>query len=191
MKKVYVSGLYRQEILDSHILNIQDYVEAAIQTFVKDFMGANDGVLFGLEPSITVGGQSVTIASGTVLQDGLYGELTEATGFVVSKPLSGTRTDMIVASYEEAFADYASGFVLLDTATRVEQVVTLPNTKQGQIKFEQLQNTTILNVPSGKIPVCQITLSTSAITSLVDARTYTKIQKAISSSFSNLFYGSM
>jgi hypothetical protein len=191
MKKVYVSGLYRQEILDSHILNIQDYVEAAIQTFVKDFMGANDGVLFGLQPSITVGGQSVTIASGTVLQDGLYGELTEATGFVVSKPLSGTRTDMIVASYEEAFADYASGFVLLDTATRVEQVVTLPNTKQGQIKFEQLQNTTIVSVPSGKIPVCQITLSTSAITSLVDARTYTKIQKAISSSFSNLFYGSM
>jgi hypothetical protein len=126
-----------------------------------------------------------------VLQDGLYGELTEATGFVVSKPLSGTRTDMIVASYEEAFADYASGFVLLDTATRVEQVVTLPNTKQGQIKFEQLQNTTIASVPSGKIPVCQITLSTSAITSLVDARTYTKIQKAISSSFSNLFYGSM
>lgn len=191
MKKVYVSGLYRQEILDTHILNIQDYVEDAIKTFVKDFMGANDGVLFGLAPSISVGGQSVSIASGTVLQDGVYGELTEATGFIVSKPVSGTRTDMIVASYEEAYADYASGFVLLDPATRVEQVVTLPNSKQGQIKFEQLQNTTATSVPSGKIPICQITLSSSAITGLTDARTYTKIQKAISSSFSNLFYGSM
>lgn len=191
MKKVYVSGSQRQEILDSHILNIQEYVEAAIQTFVRDFMGANDGVLLGLEPSITVGGQSVTIASGTVLQNGTYGELTASTGFVVSKPTSGTRTDMIVASYEEVFADYASGFILLDPVTRIEQVVTLPNTKQGQIKFEQLQNTTITNVPSGKVPICQITLSTSAITSLTDARSYTKIQKAVSSSFSNLFYGSM
>lgn len=191
MKKVYVSGSQRQEILDSHILNIQEYVEAAIQTFVRDFMGANDGVLFGLEPSITVGGQSVTIASGTVLQNGVYGELTTSTGFVVSKPTSGTRTDMIVASYEEVFADYASGFILLDPVTRIEQVVTLPNTKQGQIKFEQLQNTTIANVPSGKVPICQITLSTSAITSLTDARTYTKIQKATTSGFTNLFYGLM
>lgn len=191
MKKVYVSGSQRQEILDSHILNVQEYVEAAIQTFVRDFMGANDGVLTGLEPTITVGGQSVTIASGAVLQNGVYGELTASTGLVVSKPTSGTRTDMIVASYEEVLADYASGFILLDPVTRIEQVVTLPNTKQGQIKFEQLQNTTIVNVPSGKVPICQITLSTSAITSLTDARTYTKIQKAITSGFTNLFYGLM
>lgn len=191
MKKVYVSGAQRQEILDSHILNIQEYVEDAIQTFVRDFMGANDGVLFGLESSIVSGGQSVLIASGTIMQDGIYGELTASTGLIVSKPLSGTRTDMIVASYTEEFTDYASGFILLDPTTRVEQVVTLPNAKQGVIKLEQLQNTTVTSVPSNKVPICQITLSTSAITSILDARVYTKVQKAITSSFTNLFYGLM
>lgn len=192
MKKVYVSGLYRQEILDKHVLDIQDYVEQAIKTFAVNFMNTGNGVLVGLDAS-TLDNQIVTISSGIIVQDGVYGELNASTGLVLSKPASGVRTDLIVASYEEVLTDFASGFVLLDPATRVEQVITLPGSKTGQIKFEQLINTNKSNIPSNKIPICEVTLDQSSIISLSDIRTYANLNKTVTAatSFSNLFYGLM
>lgn len=192
MKKVYVSGLYRQEILDKHVLDIQDYVEQAIKTFAIGFMNTGNGVLLGLNPSI-LGSQSIAISSGVIVENGIYGELASSTGVVLSFPSSGTRTDLLVASYEEVFTDYASGFVLLDPATRVEQVITIPGSKTGQIKFEQLTNVNKSNIPSNKIPICEVVLNSSSITSLLDIRTYANLNKTVTAatSFSNLFYGLM
>lgn len=192
MKKVYVSGLYRQEILDKHVLDIQDYVEQAIKTFAIGYMNTGNGVLLGLTPS-TSDNQAITLSSGVIVENGVYGELTASTGILLSKPTSGVRTDLLVASYEEVFTDFASGFVLLDPATRVEQVITLPGAKMGQIKFEQLINTNKSNIPSNKIPICEVTLNPSSIISLSDIRTYANLNKTVTAatSFSNLFYGLM
>lgn len=193
MKKVYVSPL--QEILDTHITNVQDYLEQALQVVFNNYLESTSGVVHGLAPSAGTG-LVLDIASGAILLDGLIGELDVATGLVLSgSAVSGAfRTDLIVASYEELLEDYASGYILVDTSTRTESIVSLPSERVGRIKFEQLTNTTYATRPSNKIPICEVTVSYTGITALTDYRLYSLInrfKKELELGFSGFFYGSM
>lgn len=194
MKKVYVNPL--QEILDTHITQVQDYLEDAMQMMFQNYLESSSGVIHGLAPSIGTG-LTLNVASGAILlSDGLYGELEAATGITLqgSAVAGAFRTDLIVMSYEEVLDSTASGYILLDTTTRTEQITNLPSRRFGAIKFEQLTNTTYANRPSNKIPLCQVTVSFTGITALTDYRLYSLIsrfKKEMELGFSGFFYGSM
>lgn len=192
MKKVYVNPL--QEILDTHVTKVQDYLEEALKMMFSNYLESTSGVIHGLAPTIASGNLSVNLASGAILISGVYGELEAATSVLVSLPSAGTRTDMLVASYEEILDTYSSGYVLLDVVTRNEQIVSLPSRKFGAIKVEQLTNTTYATRPTNKIPLCEITLSSTQITSLTDYRQFSLIDRfkeGLELNFKGLFYGSM
>jgi hypothetical protein len=193
MKKVYVSPL--QEILDTHITQVQDYLEDALQVVFQNYLESTSGVIHGLAPTAGTG-LVLNIASGAIILDGIYGELESATGITLQgSAVSGAfRTDLIVASYEEVLEDYASGYILLDTSTRTETITSLPGSRVGRIKIEQLTNTNYSTRPANKIPICQVIVSYNQITVVTDYRIFSTIErfkKELQLSFSGLFYGSM
>jgi hypothetical protein len=193
MKKVFVSPL--QEILDTHVTQVQDYLEDALKMMFSGYLESSSGVIYGLEPTIGTG-LNLNIAIGSILMDGVYGEIESPTAVVLTgTSASGLfRDDLIVLSYEEIFDSQSSGYVLLDVVSRAEQIVSLPTRRFGAIKLEQLQDTTYLSRPSNKIPLCQVTVSNTGITSLIDYREYSLInrfKKELELGFSGFFYGSM
>lgn len=191
MKKVFVSPL--QEILDVHVLQVQEYLEDALQILFSSYLESSSGVIIGLTPTNST--SEITIAAGSLLMsDGLFAELEAPTGVVVSPTTSGTRVDMLVAEYEEVLDSYSSGYVLLDVVSRTEQIQSLPSRKFGKIKFTLLSSTDFLNRPLNKIPICEVTVGTSGITSLIDYREMSLInrfKKELELGFSGFFYGSM
>jgi hypothetical protein len=192
MKKVYVSPL--QEILDTHVLRVQDYLEDALKMMFSGYLESTSGVIYGLDTNIGTG-LELQIAVGAILVDGIFGEIEAPTAVVLEGALpSTTRDDLIVLSYEEVLDQAASGYVLLDVISRTEQIISAPSRKFGAIKLEQLQNTTYATRPLNKVPLCQVTVSDTGITSLIDYREYSLIQrfkKELELGFSGFFYGSM
>jgi hypothetical protein len=193
MKKVFVNPL--QEILDVHVTGVQDYLEDALRMILKNYLGATSGVIHGLQPSIN-SGLILGLSNGAIVVDGIYGEFETP----ITLTLEGTsspldfRTDLIVASYEEIFDFFTSGYVLLDVSTRAETIQSLPSRKFGTIKLEQLQNTTYLQRPANKIPICEVTLNSTQIDSVADYRlfsTISRFKEELQIDFNSLFYGSL
>lgn len=193
MKKVFVSPL--QEILDVHVTKVQDNVEEALRLFLKNYLDASSGVIYGLGVTQNVG-LILNVLQGAILVDGFFGEIEGPITFALEGTSSPTdfRTDLIVASYEEIFDAFASGYVLLDVSTRTETIQSLPGRKFGTIKLEQLPNTTYLQRPADKIPICEVVLSSTTIDSVRDYRLYSTIGRfkdELQTSFNGLFYGSL
>ncbi len=188
MKKVYVAEL--QEILNTHITGVQDYLEQAITLLMDPFLQVSSGVVTNLAVSSGVI-DTIVVATGSIYQDGVFGQLESASGLVLSLPSSGTRTDLIVAYYQEVLDSPSSGFVLLDVSTGQEAVQTNPTRKFGAVRIQQLTGTTYVTRPSNKIPLCEIVVNSSGLVSLTDARIYsriTRLQMDLKLNFRNMFY---
>jgi hypothetical protein len=190
MKKVQVSPL--QEILDTHIIRVQDYLEESLKMMFDNYLESSSGVISGLEPS-AAGGLVVNLSDGSIMVDGIFGELEAPTGILLEGS-STTRVDLLVASYEEILDTFSSGYILLDVVNRAEQIVSLPGRRFGTIVIEQLKDTNYLNRPSNKIPLCEVTITNTGITSLTDYRLFSTIgrfKKELQIGFNSLFYGSL
>lgn len=174
MKKTRVIAL--QEILANHITDVQNYTEEAIGLFMDSFMQVSSGVISGL--AVSSGGTgSISVATGYIFQDSVFGQLESASGVTLSLPSSGTRTDLIVGYYEEVADTITSGYVLAAVGSDIETVEDLPSRNFGAIIIQQLTNTTYAGRPSNKVPLCEITVTSSGITSLSDVRVYSRIQR--------------
>lgn len=188
MKKFHTDNL--QEILASHFTLAGDYLENALTTVMSDLMQISSGVISGLavaSGSVT----TISIPTGFIFQNGVIGQLESASGMTVSLPSSGTRTDLIVAYYQEIYDTPTSGFVLLDVSTGEEAINTNPSRRFGAIIIEQLANTTSATRPSNRVPLAELTLSSSAITAVTDVRIYARIQRFlddIQSNYNGMFY---
>lgn len=188
MKKFHTDNL--QEILASHFTLAGDYLENALTTVMSDLMQISSGVISGL--SVSSGSvTTISISTGFIFQDGVIGELSSASGMTVSLPSSGTRTDLIVAYYQEVYDMPTSGFVLLDVSTGDEAIENNPSRRFGAAIIERLASTSYATRPSNKIPLAELTLSSSAITAIADVRIYARIQRLqadIKQKFYNMFY---
>lgn len=188
MKKLYVQPL--QELLNTHVTGAQDYLEQAFTLFASDLMQISSGVITGLAVTNT-SGALLSVATGSIFQGGLFGQLEGASGLMVSFPASGVRTDLVVASYVEVLDTYTTGYVLQDVVTRLETIQNLPSRKFGGITIELLPSTTAATCPSNKIPLYEVTSNTSSITGVVDTRLFAKIQRFaadIQQDFMSLWY---
>lgn len=188
MKKLYVQPL--QELLNTHVTGAQDYLEQAFTLFASDLMQISSGVITGLAVT-NPSGALLNISIGSIFQGGVFGQLESTSGLVVAYPGVGTRTDLVVASYIEVLDTYATGYVLQDVTTRLETIQNLPSRKFGAVKIELLTSTTANTCPANKIPLYEVTSSTSAITGIVDTRLFAKIQRFVTDiqqDFMNLWY---
>jgi hypothetical protein len=168
----------RQEITAQMISLMSDYLEDSFSTFMGDFMQASSGVYTGL--GITQSGASgFSIATGGIFQYNKFGGLESASGMTVTLPTSGTRTDLVVAYYEEVLDMPGSGYILVDVETREEQIQTNPQRRFGACRLGVLQNTTYATRPANRVPLYELSLSTSTITSISDVRTYAAIQRFV------------
>lgn len=174
MKKIYVGPL--SEILSSHITTGADYLEEAFTLFAQDLMQISSGIVAGL--AVTSGSlTTVSVATGSIFMNGVFGQLESASGITVSTPVSGTRTDLLVAYYSQILDTPSSGFVLLDVSTGTETIQDNPSRYFGAIVIEQLTNTSYATRPSNKVPLCELTLNSSGITGISDVRLYAAIQR--------------
>jgi hypothetical protein len=188
MKKRICNPL--QEILAQDITIVQDYIEDAFGMFMGQFLDTSSGVIRGL--AVSSGGiATLNIATGYIYHNEVYGELESVSGLVLSLPPSGTRTDLIVASYLEVSDQSVTGKVLLSVDTGQTSIQTSPKRNFGAVIIEQLSNTTAASVPAGKIPLAQIIVSSSTVTSITDVRVYARIQRLqadFQQNFVNMFY---
>lgn len=174
MKKIYVQPL--SEILSSHITTGADYLEEAFTLFAQDLMQISSGIVAGL--AVTSGSlTTVSVATGSIFMNGVFGQLESASGITVSTPVSGTRTDLLVAYYSQILDTPSSGFVLLDVSTGNETIEDNPSRYFGAIIIEQLTDTSYATRPYNKVPLCELTLDSSGITALSDVRIYAAIQR--------------
>jgi hypothetical protein len=177
-----------QEILADDITIVQDYVENAFSMFMDQFLDVSSGVIRGL--AVTSGGVStVNIATGYIYQNTVYGELEASSGVNIPLTGSGSRTDLIVASYFEALDQSVTGKVLVSVDTGQISTQAAAKRRLGAILIERLNNTT--TVPAGKIALAQVTVNTSTITSIVDVRSFTRIRRLqadMQLNFLNMFY---
>lgn len=174
MRKVYIQAL--QEILADHIIRNGDYLEQAFGMFMSDFLQVSSGVISGLAVSSGSTG-TISVATGYLFQDSVYGHLEAASGLTLSLPVSGSRSDLIVGYYDEIEDTITSGYVLTAVGSAIETIEELPSRKIGAIIIEQLANTTYATRPYNKVPLCEITVSSSGITALSDVRIYSRIQR--------------
>ena len=188
MQKRVVSPL--QEILAEDITIVQDYIENAFGMFMGQFLDVSSGVIRGL--AVSSGGvSSLSIATGYVYQNEVYGSLESVSGLVLSMPASGTRTDLIVASYLEVLDQAVTGKVLLSVDTGQTTTQTNPKREFGAVLIEQLTSTDYASRPSNKVPLAEISLSSSSIQSITDVRIYARIQRLqadFQQNFVNMFY---
>lgn len=183
MKKTNVASL--QELRYQDIQNLNDYLEDAFKLFGSDLLSINDGIIKGL--NVTQSGASgLVVASGAIFKSGVWGELEGAgSGFVVTLPGAGTRTDVVVASYQEVQDTPGSGYVLLDTTTRIEQVVNANRRKFGSVKLEYLTNTAV--APAGKLLVAKVTCSSGSITAVDNSvKTWASVRNLMGQSVDSL-----
>lgn len=174
MKKVAISPL--QEILSSHIITNQDYIEEALGVFTNNLMQISSGVISGL--AVSSGSlTTISVATGYLYQNSVYGTLESASGVTISTPVSGTRTDLIVGYYSQVYDSPSSGYVLLDVSAGTETIQDNPSRYFGAIIIEQLTNTSYATRPSNKVPLCELTLNSSGITGISDVRLYAAIQR--------------
>lgn len=188
MEKRAVSPL--QEILADDITIVQNYLENAFGMFMDQFLDVSTGVIRGLAVS-TGSVSSLSIATGYIYQNQVYGCLESASGLVLSLPVSGTRTDLIVASYIEVLDQAVTGKVLLSVDTGQTTTQTNPKRRFGAILIEQLTNTDYAARPSNKVPLAEISVSSSSVQSITDVRIYAKIQRLqvdFQQNFINMFY---
>lgn len=154
------------------------------------FLQVSSGVVNGLAVSsgtLT----TVSISTGNLYQDGKFGTLESASGVTLSVPATGTRTDLMVASYQEVYDQPVSGFVLLDVSSGDEAIEDNPSRRFGAAIIQQLTNTTYATCPAGKIPLCELYLNSSGMTGLSDVRVYARIQRLqadFQQNFKNMFY---
>lgn len=188
MRKVHVTAL--QEILAGHITDNQEYLEQAIGMWMTDFMQVSSGVITGL--AVSSGGTGlISVATGYLFQDRVFGHLESASGLTLSLPSSGTRTDLIVGYYNQVLDTVTSGYVLTAVGSGIETIEELPSRKFGAITIQQLTNTTYATRPSNKVPLCEITVSSSGITAISDVRVYSRIQRLqqdFKQTYYNFFY---
>ncbi len=188
MKKLNISPL--QEILANDLIVSQEYLEQAFSMFMGNFLDTSSGVITGL--AVSSGSiSSLSIATGIVYQDTVYGQLESVSGLVLSLPVSGTRTDLIVGSYLEVLDQAVSGKVLLSVDTGQVSIQTLPKRKFGAVVIEQLTNTTYASRPSNKVPLAVITVNSSGLVTISDVRIYSRIQRLqadFQQNFVNMFY---
>jgi hypothetical protein len=188
MRKRHVLPL--QEILADDITIVQDYIEDAFGMFMTQFLDTSSGVIRGL--AVSSGGvATLSIATGYIYQDAVYGQLESTSGLVLSLPASGTRTDLIVASYVEVLDQAVTGKVLLSVDTGQTTTQTNPKRKFGGILIEQLTGTNFAARPSNKIPLAEITVDSSTVTAISDVRIYSRIQRLqqdFQQNFVNMFY---
>lgn len=179
-----------QEIVSQDIADINDYLEDAISVFLGDYMSCSSGVYIGLSGS-TSGSNGFTISTGGIFQYNKFGSLEASSGVTVTFPTGGVRTDLVVAYYEEVEDTPVSGYILVDVTTREESIETNPSRRFGACKIQVLTSTTFATCPSTKIPLYELTLSTSAITATSDVRSYSRVQRFVTDiqqDFYNMFY---
>ena len=163
MKKINVSAL--QEIKASDIVRQQGYLEDAIKLFTGGLLAVSDGVIQGM--NVTQNGASGLVCStGSIFQSGVFGELEASSGITVPLPGSGTRSDLVVAYYQEVNDTSSTGYVLLDVDTRQETTQTFSWRKFGAARVELLQNTPVSGCPANRILLAQVNTATSGITSV-------------------------
>jgi hypothetical protein len=161
MKKTNVFPL--AEVKAGDVQNLNDYLEQALSLVTADVLTMSSGVIVGLNVVQNTNAH-VTVGSGAIFQNRLFGELENSgSGFVINLPVSGTKTDAIVASYQEVYDTPSTGYVLMDTVTRLETVQNFNTRKFGAVKLEYVENTTAGVAPSGKIIVCEIVSASSGI----------------------------
>jgi hypothetical protein len=167
MKKTYVQPL--QELTASLFTGLADNVEAALQLFSSGILKITAGVATGLDATSSSG--SVQISSGAVyFTTGKFGELEGTSGIVMSLPASGSRTDLLIANYQEVLDTIQSGYVLLDTTTGAEAIQDLPSRKFGSVNISVLQNTLAANCPTGSVALYEVTVVPSGIVTVSDQR---------------------
>lgn len=190
MKKLYIQPL--QELLNTHVTGTQDYLEQAFTLFASDLMQISSGVITGLTVT-SVSGALLNVAIGSIFQGGVFGQLEGVSGLMVSFPASGSRTDLVVASYVEVLDTYATGYIIQDVTTRIETIQNLPSRKFGGITLQILSSTTAATCPANKIPLYEVTSNSSSVTGVVDTRTFSRVQRFVTDiqqDFFNFFYSS-
>lgn len=188
MKKTYVTPL--QEILDTDITNVQEYLEQAFAVFATDLLQISSGVISGL--AVSSGSlTTLSVATGYIHMDRVFGALESASGITLSLPVSGTRTDLLVAYYSEVYDTPATGYVLLDVSLGTESIQTRNTRKFGSIVIEQLTDTSYATRPYNKVPLCELTMSSSGVTAMSDVRIYARImrlQDDFAQNFHSMFF---
>lgn len=188
MKKTNVQPL--QEVLASHVNNLGDYVENALQLFMSGFLRVTDGVMVGYD--LTSGAvTSFSVGTGAIIQNGIIGELESACGLVVTLPTSGTRTDLVVARYAEIQDTPLNSNVLLNVSTREQTIQAIQSRRLGQSQISILQSTTFGTVPAGYIPLYEVYLNTTSITGYSDVRQVariTRLDEDLGLNFKLMFY---
>jgi hypothetical protein len=188
MKKINLTE--RGEITIDKIHQFANYVENNFTLFLDNFLQVSSGVIVGLNCTQN-GASGLLVSSGAVFQTGLFGELESSSGVIVSLPVSGTRTDLLVAYYEEVLDTPSSGKIVVNTTTRVTEIQTNPSRKLGAAKIELLSNTLAAGCPSNRIPLYEIASSSSTITTITDVKAVARIQRLqtdIQQDFYGLFY---
>jgi hypothetical protein len=165
MKKTNVQPL--QEVKAQDIQNVNQYVEQLISLLSQNLMGATDGVIQGMQVSL-LGNNIVSIASGAIFQQGLFGQLESASGQLINlSPTSANKYDTIAAYYQEVLDTPQNGYILLDVVTRIETIQSNPTRRLGAALIKYLENTPASGCPSGYIALAQVTSTSGGIT-LVD-----------------------
>lgn len=204
MKKTIISA--GQEILDSHIISVQDNVENALQLVLKDFMESTDGVINGLYRSdVNILGSAtveITFGKGSILLDGKYSghriiDFNTGNTVTLSIPSSGSVTYMISAGSKTVNVDEVVLYELVNVETRQTEEKLVPTQTASIVEFI-VTNGGYANRPLDKIPLFEITVPSNMASggnlTVVDYRKYSEIvrfRKGLQLGFKGLFYGSM
>lgn len=166
MKKTNVIAL--NEIKAGDIQRINDYLEETIQLLTSKMLNATNGVITGLTVTQTAGqNNKIDVSSGAVHINGLFAQLESTSGAItLTLPGAGTSTYTVAAYYQEVLDTPASGYVLVDVNTRVEQVQTNPTRRFGACKIQAFTGAAPGSLSSGYVILATVTCSTTAITAI-------------------------
>jgi hypothetical protein len=196
MKKTFITP--QQEVLDTHIISVQDNVENAFQMVLRDFMESTDGVLFGLNwvdaTQVSDTMAEVTFSNGAIIKDGIFSTHKQTSENKAFLPLSESITTYMISAYSEVVeTDLEYVYRLTDVSTRTEELVIRPNSKESVVKFRVTAGG-YNSMPSGDTPLFLVQNLDSPQESLTDFRKPSEIvrfRKGLQLGFKGLFYGSM
>lgn len=157
-----------REILSDDVNDISSYLIYDLEVAVKEVIGASSGVVNGLEV-ISYSGLDVTIPSGRVLDSNgrFYESLSNQ---IITLP----STDAIykIYAYKTSVEDTpTSGYILMDTETRIESYGIVNKRRYDALLFSYTTST----VPSSGYAICDATVSSSTISGIDDTRVFVTV----------------
>jgi len=170
-----------REILASDVNDLINFVQNDMVTIIGDILPVSTGVVTGLDPTqIAYSGLDVTIPSGVICDgDGKFYEL--LTNTTITLP-SASNTYNLYVQHGSTSDLPTSGYVLLDTATRVETYDTV-NTRT----YDSLTPTgTTTIVHAGYTKIGEATVAGGVITGVSDERIFVTVANIIANTLQGM-----